>query len=403
MCEAGREGCASSECRGHGPWGKEWGNCGVQVSIPPPPVVRVFETGWTLRARETIGQMNPCWVKDLRGTGTPGERMKGWPPEGREQLLGECLLPPPASRSAGAPGAAGYPLPHGARHGEGLERHGAHLAVRLLQGPAANLLRGGGAAAPSPCPACGVCIRPPHLLWPAAPAAQHCVGGGPCLPSARHCVGGGPRLPSTPHCVGGGPCCPCLPTLCGCGSLPPRIVWVWVCIASGCQVGYSRGRWVFGRHCWQMTCRRPWKGWEAAGSCAPRVGGSLERSRWGLQVAFAPGHNPAVACSILFFLRKRRSTRVRTGRRRRRCSSRPSMCRPCSSPCRPCSACECSLGPGPCVSDLLIGMLWRLTSLYKQPPDDHPYGGPVGPFLRPDNAHAPGSLPGVRRSQCLSG
>ena len=30
-------------------------------------------------------------------------------------------------------------------------------------------------------------------------------------------------------------------------SPPPRIVWVWVHTASGCQVEYSRGRWVFGR------------------------------------------------------------------------------------------------------------------------------------------------------------
>ena len=33
-----------------------------------------------------------------------------------------------------------------------------------------------------------------------------------------------------------------------------------------------------------------------------RVGGSLERSRRGLHVAFAPARNPAVSCSILFFL-----------------------------------------------------------------------------------------------------
>lgn len=35
------------------------------------------------------------------------------------------------------------PIPNGARHSEGLERHGAHLAVCVFKRPASDVLRGG--------------------------------------------------------------------------------------------------------------------------------------------------------------------------------------------------------------------------------------------------------------------
>ena len=46
-----------------------------------------------------------------------------------------CFPAPPGTQRA-----AVRALPHGARHRERLERHGAHLAVCLLQGAAADLL-----------------------------------------------------------------------------------------------------------------------------------------------------------------------------------------------------------------------------------------------------------------------
>lgn len=48
----------------------------------------------------------------------------------------------------GAPGPAVGAVPDGARHREGLERHGEDLAIRLLQRAAADLLRGGEFAPP---------------------------------------------------------------------------------------------------------------------------------------------------------------------------------------------------------------------------------------------------------------
>lgn len=113
--------------------------------------------------------------------------------------------PPP---SAGAPGAADDPLPHGARCGAGLERHGARLAVRLLQGPAADLLRGGGAVAPptgGPSSPCGV------LSVPVASQSGFLVSSG----FVRAC-----------H-------------LC--------VAWAWVHTVRGCRAEFSRERWVFGR------------------------------------------------------------------------------------------------------------------------------------------------------------
>lgn len=47
-----------------------------------------------------------------------------------------CVFCAPLGTQRAAVGA----LSHGARHRERLERHGAHLAVRLLQGAAADLL-----------------------------------------------------------------------------------------------------------------------------------------------------------------------------------------------------------------------------------------------------------------------
>ncbi len=44
---------------------------------------------------------------------------------------------------SGAQGAAVCPLSYGTRYCERLEWHGAHLAVRVLKGTAADLLRGG--------------------------------------------------------------------------------------------------------------------------------------------------------------------------------------------------------------------------------------------------------------------
>lgn len=64
--------------------GRNGGTLGFREACHQPPVV----LDWALRARETTGQMNPCWVKDLRGTGTPGERMKGWPPGGQRTAAG---------------------------------------------------------------------------------------------------------------------------------------------------------------------------------------------------------------------------------------------------------------------------------------------------------------------------
>lgn len=130
-----------------------------------------------------------------------------------------CHSGPP--HSAGAPGAAGHPLPHGARCGAGLERHGAHLAVRLLQGPAADLLRGGGAVAPparGPGSPCGV------LSLPAASQSGFLVSSG-FVRACRLCV-----------------------------------AWAWVHTVRGCRAEFSRERWIdhafgLGKPCLKFTGR----------------------------------------------------------------------------------------------------------------------------------------------------
>ena len=182
------------------------GGCGTTTG----GVVRVFETGWTLRARETIGQMNPCWVKDLRGIGTPGEWMKGWPPEGREQLLGSvcCHLRPPGLQEHRGLLAIRYPMEHGVvRDWNDMERIWQYVYSKdQLQTFSEEV-------GPQ---------RPPSAPPAASASGLHTFSGLQPLPPRIVWVG----VPASP---------------------PPRIVWVWVRTASGCQVVYSRGRWVFGR------------------------------------------------------------------------------------------------------------------------------------------------------------
>ena len=67
------------------------GGRGLRVagSTLPPSLVLALETGWALRAREAVGQMNVRWVQDpSRDMGTPGERMKGQLPGGRGAVAG---------------------------------------------------------------------------------------------------------------------------------------------------------------------------------------------------------------------------------------------------------------------------------------------------------------------------
>lgn len=54
-----------------------------------------------------------------------------------------CILLFISVESSGAQGASVCTLSYGTRNCERLERHGAHLAVCLLEGTAADLLRGG--------------------------------------------------------------------------------------------------------------------------------------------------------------------------------------------------------------------------------------------------------------------
>ena len=77
--------------------------------------------------------------------------------------------------------------------------------------------------------------RPPSAPPAASASGLHTFSGLQPLPPRIVWVG----VPASPP--------PRIVWVGGPASPPPRIVWVWVHTASGCQVEYSRGRWVFGR------------------------------------------------------------------------------------------------------------------------------------------------------------